>query len=116
MARKTLLVYVVGLLLAATASVAQEGRTENLHVRKVQSKEEGNENGSWTHITATVEDRTVRYEIKCDEWYGVDGTVRECVHIEAGRDYPAKVFPTAIDFGAKTYGLIYSIESESEKK
>jgi len=109
------LLCVLGLLLSETAGIAQEGRTETLHVRKVQAKDESEAKGVWTHITATVEDRTVRYEIKCDEWHGTDGSVHECVHIEAGRDYVAKVFPAAIDFGAKTYGLMYVIESESQK-
>jgi predicted phage tail protein len=106
---------VLGLLLSETASIAQEGRTETLHVKKVESRDESDKNGSWTHITATVEDKTVQFEIKCDEWHGIDGSVRQCVHIEAGRDYSAKVFPTAIDFGAKPHGLVYSIESETEK-
>lgn len=105
-------------LFSAGSSLAQQPQTETLHVRNVQYKSEPSEKGILTDITATVESKTVRYEITCSEWHGSGRSSSECVHIEAGRDYSARVFPTAIDFwpgGAKAYAVLYSIESESEK-
>ncbi|HWZ55057.1 MAG TPA: hypothetical protein VNZ63_03245 [Verrucomicrobiae bacterium] len=119
---KCVLLFLV--LLTATGVKAQnKGDPISLHVKEVhRDQDEGTEKGTWIHITAIAESKTVTYALKCDEFLSTEkhSFVVRCFNLSAGKDYFARRFPTAINFwqpedaGEGTLA-VYEIVSEKEK-
>lgn len=119
-----LLISMAALLLGASSQV--KGEPISVHVKEVhriQDPESATEKGSWFHLTAIVESKTVVYSLKCDEYYSLQKHTFaiSCFHLSAGKDYAARKFPTAMSFWTpgdeEGEGLLalYDIVSEKEK-
>jgi hypothetical protein len=113
-------------LLALGSSAQDKGEPISVHVKevqRVQDEDAANEKGSWFHLTAVVETKTIIYSLKCDEYFSNEnhGFAMSCFHLSAGKDYAAHKFPTAINFwvpGDKGQGgalALHEIVSEKEK-
>jgi hypothetical protein len=114
------------LLTTVGASAQEKGELISVHVKEVHrvQDKEGTEKGTWFHITAIVESKTIIYSIDCAEFYSNEtrGYGIECFDLSAGKDYPVRKFQTAISFwpqGIKSTGdhifAAYNIVSEKEK-
>ena len=115
---KLLVAISVVTLAAMLAPQEQTVRTETVHVVSVSRKSEVVEKGIRTDINATADTKTVRYQLSCEEFKSSSGTSASCAQIEAGQNYTAKIWPTAIDFGRPNnvdIFILYSIDSEVEK-
>jgi hypothetical protein len=112
-------------LLTGTAAYPQDkGEPVSLHVKEVhRAQDEGTEKGTWYHITAVVESKTVVYSLKCDEFLSMEKRefAGRCFHLSAAKDYPARKFSEAINFwtsddqGKGSVLILYEIVSEKEK-
>jgi hypothetical protein len=113
------------LILTASLSAQDKGEPISVHVREVNriQDEEPTAEGTWFHITAVVESKTIIYSLKCDEYFSNEkhGFAASCFHLSAGKDYPGKTFPTAMGFWRpedRSSGftlVMYEIVSEKEK-
>jgi hypothetical protein len=113
-------------ILAAVGMDAQDrGEPIAVHVKEVhRTQDEGTEKGTWFHITAVGETKTILYSLKCDEFLSMEkhAFVFRCAHLSAGRDYSARKFSDAINFWPAEEKPIdgvslalYEIVSEKEK-
>jgi len=74
--------------------------------------------GNTIHNRVIAESKTIRYVLTCDDLFPPKKAPILCTPVEAGQDYDARVWPTAVDFGEANDGkfrLIYDIESQVEK-
>lgn len=95
-----------------------KGRPERLHVSSVQRKQESDDTGNTIHNRVIAESKTIRYVLTCDDLFPPKKPPILCTPVEAGQDYDARVWPTAVDFGEANDGkfrIIYDIESQVEK-
>jgi hypothetical protein len=113
----------LALLTVAGAGAQDKGEPISLHVKEVhREQDEGTEKGTWFHITAIAESKTIIYTLKCDQFLSTEKHifVIRCFNLSAGKDYSAFKFPTAVSFwhqedaGEGTQAL-YEIVSEKEK-
>jgi hypothetical protein len=111
------------LLTAARVDAQDKGEPISLHVKEVhRAQDEGAEKGTWFHITAIAESKTITYTLKCDEFLNMEKHrfVVRCFNLSAGKDYSARRFPTSINFwkpedsGEGTLA-VYEVISEKEK-
>jgi hypothetical protein len=110
-------------LTAAVVDAQDKGEPISLRVKEVhRDQDEGTEKGTWFHITAIAESKTILYTLKCDAFLSTekhDFAVR-CFNLSAGKDYSARRFPTSINFWRPADGregalALYEIVSEKEK-
>lgn len=109
----------------AAQSTPQKGEPLTVHVKEVHRSGDENDDarGFSSHITAIAESKTVIYSLKCDEYFSREKHTysARCFPLEAGKDYSARKFPTAISFWQPedrdkgSILLAYDIESEKEK-
>jgi hypothetical protein len=112
------------LLLALGARVPQKGEPISIHVREVsRTEDEPTAKGTWYHVKAVVESKTILYRLTCDEFLNMeirDYTLR-CYDLAAGKDYAgyrsqnSMNFWTGADKGKKYRLSVFAIVSEQEK-
>jgi hypothetical protein len=121
---RNLLYFLALLPLVGGIDKVDKGELITVHVKEVhRTQDEGTEKGTWLHITAIAESRTIIYSIKCDEYLSVEkhDFIVRCFQISAGKDYPARKFVRSINFwpdGEKGDGYslsLYEIADEKEK-
>jgi hypothetical protein len=110
---------------ALSLSAQEKPLPISIHVREVHRQPEPHENGVIIHITAVVETETVIYSVTCDAFTKPpsDLTKRNliCGSLEAGHDYNAWKYPTAISlwkpekYTGDAKRILYTIVSEKEK-
>lgn len=119
---------VMRLTLAAVALAGYrthaEGTTEfvSLHVKEVhRDEDQPTAKGTWYHIKAIAESKTVIYTMTCDEFLSAEtfDYVVKCFDLSAGGNYPALKLPKSINFWPdkrlKPARALYDIVSEKEK-
>jgi hypothetical protein len=112
------------LLAAASLNAQDKGEPVSVHVREVQRNEdEPTEQGTWFHVKAVVESKTIVYTLQCDEFLNMevkDYTLR-CYDLAAGKDYAGNRTQNSLNFwkpedrGKKFRMSVFSIVSEKEK-
>jgi hypothetical protein len=114
----------VVLVLTAGLYAQDKGEPVSVHVREVQrNDDEPTEKGTWFHVKAVVESKTIVYTLQCDEFLNMDvkdWTLR-CYDLAAGKDYTGYRTQNSLNFwkpedkGKKFRMSVFSIVSEKEK-
>lgn len=111
---------------AGIANAQHKGEPISVHVKEVHREEDNelsSEKGTWFHMKAVAETKSIIYTLKCDEFYSYerqDYSVK-CFNLVAGKYYHGSRVPTALIFWKpedrnKGYTLtVYTIVSEKEK-
>jgi hypothetical protein len=117
-------VFWLAFLVAAGANAQNKGEPISVHVKEVhRNQDEATEKGTWFHVKAVVESKTVVYSLTCDEFLNMeirDYTLR-CYSIAAGKDYSGYRTQNSLNFWKpedkdKKYRLaVFEIVSEKEK-
>ena len=100
-----------------------KGEQISEHVKELHRDQETAEKGTWYHIKAVVETKTIIYSLTCDEIYNNEkhAFAGRCFQLSAGKDYSARRFPSSINFwqpedrGKEYLLILYDIVSEKEK-